>query len=192
MRRSSFTLGKRGGDAQRAVMLSRLGIGEAVPEAAPPVRESLFNYHPPKAEPAPPPAPAPQVAEERPRLYEVPRTEEPPPVPTPPVEAPPKPELVRVEVAPAAPPSAPPSAPVTAELELMRAELAAMRQQFATTPVEAPRKRRRKRLDVVKGVRQVIWLLAIVGAALVAFNMLRTPENASPKQDHILAAAVGG
>jgi hypothetical protein len=191
MRRSSFTLGKRGGDAQRAVMLSRLGIGEDVPEAAPPVRESLFNYHPPKAEPAPPQAPEPAIIEPRPRLYEVPRTEEPPaapPVPAPSLAVSPPVELVQAEVAPA-PPEA---APVNAELELMRAELAAIRQQFTAPPIAAPRKRRRKRVDVVKGVRQIIWLLAIVGAALVAFNMLKTPEGASPKQDHLLAAAVGG
>lgn len=109
------------------------------------------------------------MAEVRPRLYEVPRTEEPAPVQPPPA-----------------------AEPVNAELELMRAELAAMRQQFSALPAEQPRRRRRKRFDVIKGVRLTIWLLAIVGAALVAFNMLKTPENAAPKQDHILAAAVGG
>jgi len=80
--------------------------------------------------------------------------------------------------------------PVNTELDLLRAELAEMRQQFSALPIEAPR-RRRKRVDVIKGLRLAIWFVAVAGAAFVAFAMLNTPESAVSKPDHILAAAVG-
>lgn len=188
MRRPVLVLGRRTGDAQRAVMLNRLGIGEeAPPEPAP--REPLFNYHPPRSVP-PPAAPTPPVIEQ-PRLYEAPPSQDPPQLEPPPalqvvVTAQPAPVP---QVAPA-PPAPANDAPVDALLQEMRAELEDMRRQVQDMP-RPPVRRRARRLDVVKVVRLVIWAAACVVAVYVAFNMMKNPQGATPKEDHILAAVAG-
>jgi hypothetical protein len=125
-----------------------------------------------------PPAPA-QVQREPLFSYSAPRLVE-PALPTPVLDVPSTTQAANDR----------PPPPVNVELELMRAELAEMRQQFSALPIQAPRRRRRKRLDVVKGVRLAIWFVAVAVAAFVTFTMLKTSDTA-PKPDHILAAAVG-
>jgi serine/threonine-protein kinase len=122
--------------------------------------------------------------------------------PEPVVEAAPEPMAARQpEPAPAAP-------PVDAALQAMRAELEAMRKQFAAAPAVAAapvsdmplaapipydgRRRSKSKTDVLANARMVAWTLGIVVALWFTFHALKASSEAhNVRQDHILASMTG-
>ena len=65
----------------------------------------------------------------------------------------------------------------------------------APAPAQVPIQSRRRssdRLDLAASVRIAIWTLACVVALWATFSMMKAPAGGHhPKEDHILAAAVG-